>query len=375
MRPAGADTRRMMLSALTDLPQPDSPTSATVSPARTSHETPSTARTTPPEVLNCVWRFLTSRRTSPACSMPGQSSTRAGEVFGSRAGDVAFSRPAISRPRSSGGAAAGHAHLGEDLPDGVENTTHLALAEATDAPDAEAVGDGELAGIDDVATAREAIIEALEVERGIAGHAHGDDDGRLDRVGEEGLEAQGAETLYEDAAVRGVAGTAPCRAALRGVLGKRLVERGQHVGRRGETPLARLLHAHPLIVQVEGERVRVAAGGLQRGLTDDGEADSGYAFETLVRRGDQRVVRHAAGVEGQGTEGAHGVHEEAAAVAGGDGGDLLHRIQHARGRLALNHRHVRDSGIGGERGVEGGRGHRRVLGGLDRHTGAREVLT
>src|SRR5215510_943164 len=133
-----------------------------------------------PEVLNCVWRFLTSRRTSPACSMPGQSSTRAGEVFGSRAGDVAFSRPAISRPRSSGGAAAGHAHLGEDLADGVENATHLALSEAADAPDAEAVGDGELAGIDDVATAREAIVEALEVERGIGGHAHGDDDGRLD---------------------------------------------------------------------------------------------------------------------------------------------------------------------------------------------------
>src|SRR5262245_64063593 len=64
MRPAGADTRRMMLSALTDLPQPDSPTSATVSPARTSHDTPSTARTTPPEVVKWVWRFSTFSRTS-----------------------------------------------------------------------------------------------------------------------------------------------------------------------------------------------------------------------------------------------------------------------------------------------------------------------
>src|SRR6266850_1810493 len=74
MRPAGAETSRMMLSALTDLPQPDSPTRATVSPARTSHDTPSTARTTPPAVENWVWRFWTSRRRSPPCSMCAQSS-------------------------------------------------------------------------------------------------------------------------------------------------------------------------------------------------------------------------------------------------------------------------------------------------------------
>ncbi len=50
MRPAGADTRRITESALTDLPQPDSPTRATVSPLRTSHDTPSTARITPADV-------------------------------------------------------------------------------------------------------------------------------------------------------------------------------------------------------------------------------------------------------------------------------------------------------------------------------------
>ena len=50
IRPAGGATSRMMLSAETDLPHPDSPTSATVSPSATSHDTPSTARTTPPRV-------------------------------------------------------------------------------------------------------------------------------------------------------------------------------------------------------------------------------------------------------------------------------------------------------------------------------------
>src|SRR5688500_14227028 len=61
IRPAGCSTSRMMLSALTDLPHPDSPTRATVSPASTSQDTPSTARTTPVRVANSVWRSITSR--------------------------------------------------------------------------------------------------------------------------------------------------------------------------------------------------------------------------------------------------------------------------------------------------------------------------
>src|SRR5437879_8488174 len=52
----------MIESAVTLLPHPDSPTSATVSPAPTEKETSSTARTTPARVANSVRRFLTSRR-------------------------------------------------------------------------------------------------------------------------------------------------------------------------------------------------------------------------------------------------------------------------------------------------------------------------
>src|SRR5688500_5268276 len=61
MRPAGSETRRMMESADTDLPQPDSPTSATVSPSCTSQVTPSTARTTPDDVRKVVRRSFTWR--------------------------------------------------------------------------------------------------------------------------------------------------------------------------------------------------------------------------------------------------------------------------------------------------------------------------
>ena len=48
-------------------------------------------------------------------------------------------------------------------------------------------------------------------------------------------------------------------------------------------------------------------------------------------------------------------------MPGRHGGDRLHGIEHARGRLALDDHHVGDRGIRFERGVEGGRGHRRVL--------------
>ena len=69
IRPAGAATRRMTESALTLLPQPDSPTRATVSPSRTSQETSSTARTTPPRVVNWVLRWRTSRRGATAATV------------------------------------------------------------------------------------------------------------------------------------------------------------------------------------------------------------------------------------------------------------------------------------------------------------------
>ena len=47
--------------AVTDLPDPDSPTIPKISPGRTSNETPSTARTAPASVLNVVLRLRTER--------------------------------------------------------------------------------------------------------------------------------------------------------------------------------------------------------------------------------------------------------------------------------------------------------------------------
>ncbi len=57
----------MIESAVTDLPQPDSPTIPSVLPTSTSNETPSTAWTAPSRVKKYVFRFATS---SSAISAP-----------------------------------------------------------------------------------------------------------------------------------------------------------------------------------------------------------------------------------------------------------------------------------------------------------------
>jgi hypothetical protein len=55
-RPGGSAIRPMIERLVTDLPEPDSPTTASVSPASSVKETSSTAFTTPASVANCVCR-------------------------------------------------------------------------------------------------------------------------------------------------------------------------------------------------------------------------------------------------------------------------------------------------------------------------------
>ena len=62
IRPGGSGIRRRIELAVTDLPQPLSPTTASVSPSPTWNETPSTARLTPSGVRKWVCRFSTSSR-------------------------------------------------------------------------------------------------------------------------------------------------------------------------------------------------------------------------------------------------------------------------------------------------------------------------
>ena len=62
MRPGGSGTRRMMESAVMLLPQPDSPTMASVSPASSAKDTSSTAFTGPRRVASCVLSPLDTAR-------------------------------------------------------------------------------------------------------------------------------------------------------------------------------------------------------------------------------------------------------------------------------------------------------------------------
>ncbi|MNR59725.1 hypothetical protein D3C85_1810430 [compost metagenome] len=66
------------------------------------------------------------------------------------------------------------------------------------------------------------------------------------------------------------------------VLLQGFVKSNDTVSRRGEAPLAGALHVHPLLVEVEGQRVGATFGGLQHGATDDHEAEAGDALDALV---------------------------------------------------------------------------------------------
>src|SRR5947207_15556080 len=70
--PGGDGMRRRIDSAVTLLPQPDSPTIAKVSPGMTWNETPSTARTMPSRVKNQVLRSATSSNGRPAGAGAGR---------------------------------------------------------------------------------------------------------------------------------------------------------------------------------------------------------------------------------------------------------------------------------------------------------------
>src|SRR5689334_18335736 len=77
MRPVSLSRSRMIESAVTLLPQPDSPTSPTVSPSATSKLTPLTARTSPSLVKNEVRKSLTRNSGASLRLWPGRSTTQA----------------------------------------------------------------------------------------------------------------------------------------------------------------------------------------------------------------------------------------------------------------------------------------------------------
>ena len=85
------------------------------------------------------------------------------------------------------------------------------------------------------------------------------------------------------------------------------------MSRRGEAPLAVSLEPPPLVVEVEGERVRIAGRRFERCLLDDGVGKTRHPFEALVGGGDDRVARDSAEIELDRAEAAHGVYQQSPA--------------------------------------------------------------
>src|SRR5215472_13858974 len=77
MRPVSLSRSRMIDSAVTLLPQPDSPTRPTVSPSAMSKLTPLTARTSPSLVKNEVRKSLTRNSGASLRLWPRRSTTKA----------------------------------------------------------------------------------------------------------------------------------------------------------------------------------------------------------------------------------------------------------------------------------------------------------
>src|ERR1700729_528559 len=71
-------SNRMIESAVTDFPEPDSPTMPSVSPASSPKESPLTAVTGPSSVRNVVRRLPTSRSRT-TCSGPGLDARQGGQ--------------------------------------------------------------------------------------------------------------------------------------------------------------------------------------------------------------------------------------------------------------------------------------------------------
>ena len=144
----------------------------------------------------------------------------------------------------------------------------------------------------------------------------------------------------ENLVVAAIAGEAALHAALRRELVERAVEGGQYVGRRGKPPLTVRREASPLILQVEAQRMCIAARALQGVAPNDSEPNAGNAFQTFVGAGDNRLERQPARIHRQRPKRAHRVDDQRACLRGTNLGHLLNRIENAGGGFTINDRNV-----------------------------------
>ena len=112
----------------------------------------------------------------------------------------------------------------------------------------------------------------------------GVDDRRLHRCRQIGLQAQCREPRAQTLAIRLITGQPRRLAAFGVVLIEGTAQGGQHMSRRRVAPLAGALQVGVLVVQIQGQRMAVAATGRQRLFFHQYKGHAGHTFQALVGR-------------------------------------------------------------------------------------------
>jgi hypothetical protein len=145
----------------------------------------------------------------------------------------------------------------------VQEGAHVGREQPSDGTDAEGVGLGQFARVDDKARIAEPAIEGEEIEAGEVPIEESGDDAALDGWIEERTESQGPHALHEDAMVLLVTGEAGGKAALELEFAQGLFEGEQ--GMRGgcESELFVCIEAFELAEEVEAQAAGEAGAGFE----------------------------------------------------------------------------------------------------------------
>ena len=100
-----------------------------------------------------------------------------------------------------------------------------------------------------------------------------------------------------------------------------------------------------LVKKVHGQALALAFAGREHGFADEDKAHAGHAFQTLAAGRNERVKAQGLGVDGQGRKAAHGVNDQALAMAFTHGGHLGQRVQDTGTGFAVDEHHVADAGV------------------------------
>ena len=130
---------------------------------------------------------------------------------------------------------------------------HFVRTDGADAADAEGLGLGQLAWVENKTFIADQVVKSLELVAAAVRRVHGDNDRRLDLGRQELNQSQFAHAGHQGVIVRRVTRQPRRLAAFREKLIQRLMEGNHDMRRRREAPLRGFFHVGPLVVQVQRE--------------------------------------------------------------------------------------------------------------------------